>query len=225
MEDRSLSKLGGTCSILLGISYIVVAVTYLTQPEGLQSAGDPIQFIDALVEGSILHTILHWTFALGAALGLIVVPAISNVVRDENKGWVTWGSNLALLGFAVTAIWRFRALVLEPILATEYAAGDTSLRASIVISNSLVDIDPYGWLGYGAIGTWLLVVSILTLRVDGWPKTLSYLGIVGAAMYWLLVVGYELSSPSLIMIASMLGGVIIGPIWYIWAGAKLRKAF
>jgi hypothetical protein len=181
--------------------------------------------LSALAEGSIFHTILHWSFALGAELGLILVPAISNVVREKNRGWVIWGSNLALLGFAVTAIWRFRALVLDPVLAAEFASGDASLQASIVISNSFIDLDHYGWLGYGGVGTWVLVVSLLTLCKDGWPRLLSYAGIGVAAMYWLLVVGYMLTSPMLIMVAAGLGGMVLGLIWYIWAGAKVRKAF
>lgn len=32
MKDTTLSKLGGTCSILTGVTYLIVAVVYLFLP-------------------------------------------------------------------------------------------------------------------------------------------------------------------------------------------------
>jgi len=39
-----------------------------------------------------------------------------------------------------------------------------------------------GWLGLGAIGFWVLVVSVLALRANTLPRRLGYVGIVASAL-------------------------------------------
>jgi hypothetical protein len=85
-------------------------------------------------------------------------------------------------------------------------------------------LDPQNWLSFGAVGLWVLVVSLLALRIGAWPKLLSYAGIATAVAYWLIVVGSVLNLEALFTIAAALGGIILAPVWYIWTGLKLRQA-
>ena len=224
MKNNTLSKLGGTCAILLGISYIVVGITYVLLPAEQRAGGDPAKFLPSFAQSPTLLTIQYWAFALGAVLALAAVPAISESVRSASEGWVRWTSNLAFLGFAVTAIDTFRMLGLQPVRAAAYVAGDTATKAVLAAPGYLAGLDVQGWLGFGGVGLWVLVVSWLVLRGSTWPKPLAYLGIAVAILYWLVVAGLALGVETLVAVAAGVGGIIGAPIWYIWAGLTLRRA-
>ena len=224
MKTNSLSKLGGTCSILLGVSYIVVGVTYVLLPAEQKAGGNPALFLPSFAQNPTLLMIQYWAFALGAVLALAVVPAVSETVRSANEGWVRWTSNLAFLGFAVTAIDVFRTLGLQPGRAAAFVAGDATTKAVLTAPGYVAGLDVQGWLGFGGVGLWVLVISLLALRGSTWPKPLAYVGIAVAILYWFVVAGLALGVETLVTIAAGLGGVIGAPVWYIWAGLTLRRA-
>lgn len=224
MKDDSLSKLGGTCSILVGVFYALGAIAYLLQPAELQAGADLAQFWPALAQNPTMNTLLHWAFALVAVFAIAAVAAISEIVRPANEGWVRWTSGLAYLGYAAMAITNFRALAVYRTLAAAYVAGDASVQTGIgALGYLLFDLDPQGWLGFGGVGLWFLVVNLLALRIDTWARTLAYVGIIGAILYWLMVAGAVLEISLLVAIAAGVG-LIVGPIWFIWTGLRLRWA-
>jgi hypothetical protein len=77
MQDNSLYKLGGICSILVGISYAVIGITVLMESPALtveNNAQAPILFFESN------RTVLlsqYWAMALGAVFALAVIPAVS----------------------------------------------------------------------------------------------------------------------------------------------------
>src|SRR5512138_1182437 len=102
IKDNTLSKLGGICSILLGVSYIVIAVVYLlVPPEQQQIVGlytNPGAFLESFAKNSTLLIVELWAEALGSLLGIAAVLAISESVRStKNEGWVRWISMLAII--------------------------------------------------------------------------------------------------------------------------------
>ena len=226
MKDNTLSKLGGTCSILLGISYVLVAVIYIVMPaEQKDAAGiSPEAFLESLAQNSTLYIVGGLVFALGSLLGIAAVLAISERVRSVNEGWVRWTSTLAIIGFAVNAIDSFRRIALDPARATAYVKGDAAIRAALTVPSAQPGLDPQAWLRLGAVGLWVLVVSLLALRVDIWPKPLTYLGIAVTIVYWLIVASNFLQIQLFTAIVAGVGLVILTPIWYIWLGLRLRKA-
>ncbi len=226
MKDNSLSKLGGTCSILLGISYVLVAVIYIVMPAEQQDAAGiaPGVFLESLAQNPTLYIVGGLVFALGSLLGIAAVPAISESVRSVNEGWVSWTSTLAILGFAVNTIDSFRRMALDPARATAYMQGDAAIRAALTVPSALPALDPQAWLRLGAVGLWVLVVSLLALRGDIWPKPLTYLGIAVTIVYWLIVASNFLQIQSFTAIVAGLGLVILTPVWYIWLGLRLRQA-
>lgn len=209
--------------MLLGVSYLVIGINYLLLPAD-QKAGSALDsFLPSLAQNPTPLTIQYWAFALGAVVALAAVLAISEAVRPANEGWVRWTSHLAVLGFAVVAINNFRNLAFQLDRATAYVGGDAALKAAIEVSGPF-SLDPQGWLGFGAVGLWVLVVSWLALRAGRWPKPLAYVGIAVSVAYGLVVAGFVLNLELLIAIAAGLGGIILGPIWYIWLGWTLRRA-
>jgi uncharacterized protein DUF4386 len=222
MKDSTLSKLGGNCSILLGISYLLIGVTYLLLPADQKQTSATDKFLLSFAQNPITQMIQFWEFALSGLIGIAVVLAVSESVRSANEGWVRWTSNLAVLGFAVVAINNFRNIAFQPGRAAAYMEGDAATRTVIELSGPF-GLDPQNWLGFGVVGLWVLVVSLLALRAGTWPKLLAYIGIATAVAYWLIVVGSIFNLEALFTIAAALGGIILAPIWYIWTGLRLRQ--
>jgi uncharacterized protein DUF4386 len=226
MKDNTLSKLGGTCSILLGISYIVVAVVYLLLPAEQQEAAGipPAKFLVSLAQNHTLLTVLYLALALGSLLAIAAVLAISESVRSANDGWVRWTSTLAIIGFAVNAVDWFRSFALDPTRAAVYVQGDAAVKAALTVPGAIAHLDPQAWLRSGAVGLWIFVVSLLALRGGSWPKSLAYLGIAITIVYWLIVVSNLLQIQLFTAIVAGIGLVILAPLWYMWLGLRLRKA-
>lgn len=221
MKDNTLGKLGGLCSILLGVSYVLVGVFYLLLPADQKSAPDDLAFYTSILQSPGLLKIYYLMFAVGAVLGLGAVPAISESMRGAHEGWVRWMANLAFLGFAVTAIDFFKVWAIQVYRAEIFVNSDASTRAAISATSD--GLDPQGWLSFGMVGAWVLAVSLLALRENAWPKSLSYVGIALASIYWLIVVGNVFDIGILLSIAAALGGVVLAPIWYILVGIRLRQ--
>jgi len=226
MKDNSLSKLGGTCSILVGVSYIVTAVIFLLLPPEQQDAAGipPAKFLESLAQNSTLYIVAGLVFALGSLLAIAAVLAISESVRSANEGWVRWTSTLAIIGFAVNAVDWFRLLALNPARAAAYVQGDAAIIAALTVPGAIAGLDPAAFLSFGAVGVWILVVSLLALRSGAWPKPLAYVGIGVAIVYGLVVASSLLQIQLFTAIVAGVGGVILAPIWYIWFGLRLRKA-
>lgn len=180
MKDNTLSKLGGTCSILLGISYILVAVIYIVMPaEQKEAAGiPPGVFLESLAQKPALFIALSLALALGSLLGV----------------------------------------------AAAYVSGDATVKAALTVPGALTHLDQEAWLRSGAVGLWILVISLLALRGGTWPKLLAYMGIFVTITYWLIVASNFLQIQSFTTIVAGIGLVVIAPAWYIWLGLRLRKA-
>jgi hypothetical protein len=88
MIDTTLSKLGGACSLLLGISYLVAAVVYLLLPPDQQDAAGipPERFLASLAQTSTLSMVFYSILAVSSLVGIAAVLAISQSVRSLNDG-------------------------------------------------------------------------------------------------------------------------------------------
>ena len=223
MKDSTLSKLGGNCSILLGILYLVIGVTYLLLPADQKQTSAVDKFLPSLAANPTIQVVQFWAFAFSGLIAIAVVLALSESVRSENEGWVRWTSNLAILGFAVVAINNFRNIAFQLALARTYVEGDAVTKTVIELGGPF-GLDPQGWLGFGAVGLWVLVVSLLARRAGIWPNLLTYIGIATAMAYWLIVAGFVSNQEILFTIGAAVGGIILAPIWYIGVGLRLRQA-
>jgi hypothetical protein len=222
MKKVSLYKLGGICSVLVGISYLVIGVTeLLLSPELTIQNSAQNAFLLFESNQAVLLT-QYWAMAVGAVCALAVIPAVFEKVCHVNEGWVRWTSTLARLGFAVTLLDNYWAIVMTGARATAYRTGNQAVRMALTVPGAPQFIDVQGWLGYGAVGIWVLVVSLFALSGAVWPRLLAYVGIACAIAYFVVVASMALPVLSgLILVVAGLGGVILGPIWYIWLGLIL----
>ena len=228
MKDNSLNELGGACSILAGLLFFVSGVIYFLLPHEQRALGwlDPGPFLASFAENSTMLIVYFWVAALGQLLGIAAVLAISESVRSTNEGWVRWTSTLAIIGFAATAISFFRFIELDPARATAYVTGDVATKAALTAPGALAGLDPQGWLRFGVVGLWILVVNLLALRADSWSKPLAYVGIATAIGYWLILATHLVQVPTQLLRTIIVGvcGLLLPPLWYIWLGLRLRKA-
>jgi len=226
MKDDSLNKLGGLCSIVLGASYVLVGALYLLTPAEQQAVGAASMdaFFRSYAQSSTVITMFYWVLALGSVIALGALPAITESIRSVNEGWARWTSNVAYLGFAVTAIDFFRIIGLQPVRAAAYLEGDASVQAVLAAPTFGAGLDVNAWLGFGGVGLWALVSSVLAMRSNLWPKPLTYVGVAVGVLYGLVVVSFVFDIPALLQFVSALGGVVAAPIWYIWVGLRLRKS-
>ena len=225
MKDTSLYKIGGIASILLGISYLVVGISGALLPSnlsGVPNAQSPFMYYEA---NKIMLLTNWWALLIGAVFVLAVIPAVSTTVQHLNEGWVRWTSTLATLAFAVVILDNYWSIVYTTARAHAYVTGTEAMRAALTVPGAPQWIDVQGWLAYGAVGLWALVISVLALRGNTWPKGLAYLGIVGAFIYFLALATSVI--PDLVVSGAGTAtagiGAVFAPIWYSWMGIHLRR--
>jgi hypothetical protein len=223
-QDRAVRQLGGLGAMLLGVGYLVIGVTYLLLPPH-QLPGDPNAFLASYAESPTLLTVQYWAWALGAVVALAAVPAISQISRHGNEGWVRWTTTLAQLGFAVTAISYFTMLAVQPQRAAAYVCNqcqETVIRPALAANQNLLGLDPQGWLAFGGVGLWVLVVNLLAWRQRTLPRGLAGVGLALGLGYWLVIALGVLELVALIPIAAIAFGIILAPVWYLGVGWWLR---
>ncbi len=223
MKDDSLRRIGGICSVLLGLAYLLGGLAYLLQPAELQAAADTTEFWSVLAQDSGMNTLMHWGFGFTGVFGIAVVMVVSELVRSWSEGSVRVTSGLAYVGYAVMVTTHFRSAAVYRAVAEVYVAGDASVQAGIgALGWRLFDLDPQGWLTLGAVGLWILVVNVLALREARWPNMLAYLGIASGLLSWLAVAGSVVEVPVLVAIGAGLG-IVVAPSWFIWIGVTLGR--
>lgn len=220
MKNNSLARVGGIGAMLVGVAYAAFGITFTLLPHMQRTPISSLEYLYSVARDPLLISIHYAALALGALCALVAVPAISEHVSSTGAGWMRWASNLALLGFAVTAVNNLQLLAVIPNRAATFAVGDEFTRKAIVYSQ--FTLDPYGWLGFGAVGIWVLVVNGLALRSTTLPTPLAYLGIALGLIYWLGALSGIIGQPIIGELAAGLGGALLAPLWYIWVGRILR---
>ncbi len=220
--ERSLNRVGGAASLLAGVLSVPAALTYLFLPAEQRLGVEGAILLPSFADQPALLKALFIQLALIAVLGVAVVPALSARVSAGNEGWVTWTAILALAGLALTAAGHLLSLSRLPDIAEAFVAGDPSTRAAI-LPFWRSTLDPQAFWGYGAVGLWILVASLLALRTQSLPQALAGFGIAVAALHWLIPVGLAVSNQGVlgVIIAAF---AIASAIWYLWIGSVLRRA-
>jgi hypothetical protein len=85
-----------------------------------------------------------------------------------------------------------------------------------------VQLDPQGWVSFGAVGLWVLVISVLALRARLFPSGLAIVGIVLAIFYGIALAGNVLGIDALVRFASSVGA-LAALAWYGWIGMHLLR--
>jgi hypothetical protein len=225
MQSKSLAKLGGFGSIVLGISYLTLGVAAMFNPAlRAESMGQTMgEVFEIFLNNMIWTQIENLSFGIGSLFGLAAILAVSQRVVSLNEGWVRWTSILASLCFVIIAIENLRSLRLLPDIARTYLEADPAVQASLsTLVVVLLDIDPLGYT-YAGIGLWLTTVNLLAFRARIWPRQLTSLGMAGGIIYVCMMISDLFEFQMMFLITVMLGSLILAPIWYIWMGVNLLR--
>jgi hypothetical protein len=220
VRDRSLAGLGGAAAIGVGLLVAVSSVLYVILPADLQASVPGPRFLPALAKDGTLLMGVFWTQAVIGILGLAVVPAVTEAVADVHIGWARWTSTLATVGFAVSSVGYLLSIERLPRIAAAYVAGDPATQAALAVTWK-ASIDLFGVWGYGAVGAWILAVSLLAIRGERLSRPVNLLGILAGIAYLLLPVGAIVKIPALYTVSAV-AGVVIAAAWYILVGLRIR---
>ncbi len=220
MKDDSLLKVGGLFAILLGIAKIISPILYIIMPANLHAEVPAKTFLPAFADHPDLLLAFFWVEALVGIMGLAVIPAINSLVKGRNEGWLSFGGNLAMIGYGVSSVGYLLSIARLPAIAKAFVS-DPSTQAVLSVTWK-ASIDLLGFWGYAAIGLWILFVSLTALKQVTYPRGLAFLGIIVAIPHFLIPIGAYFKLQPVLTGALVLG--LLVPIWYIWIGIHLRKA-
>lgn len=227
MDERAASvdglggRVGGVCAMLVGILTVMAGITYLFLPDAQRLQVPGAELLPSFAEdGNVLRLELL-ELGLVGIFGLGAVAGLSRLVAADHGGWLRWAGTVATVGFAVTAVGQFLAIERLPRVADAFVAGDEATRAALAAVWKST-LDPYALFGFGGVGFWILVLSIIGLRERGGLRSLWSLGIAVGIMYELVPLGQLLESSALILFTGAAGG-ILAAVWYVWAGSVAAR--
>lgn len=227
-HEKRNSRLGGNAAIAMGVLYLLVGITFFSQPEAQRVSiadGDEalIKFYVSMDKNRIPHTLLHFELGLISLLAFAVVPAITDRVNADRSPFLSWIRNLGLLGYTSFAMYNFRALDGEYSHAQAIATTTGDVQNAIVTSAKLIPIDRIGFLDYWCVGLWLIVINFFAFRANAFPRWLAVVGMGFGIMYWSMFLAYVLERGVFAQVANGLGGILLAPIWLIAIGFTLRR--
>lgn len=220
---RSVLRLSSLASALVGVAYLLSALAFLIQPSVLRGAGSRHELWLVLGEGSLPHLAVHWLSSAAGVLGLAVVPGALRLVRSHSEGLALWASALAYLGFAVTARSHLMEVEFDLRVAPLYSALSGDTQAAVPLIAGLALDTPHGFLTFGGVGFWILVISSLGYRSQQIPRIAAYIGYAAATSFLAGVVGFSLALRPLATLGIGLGGLILVPAWFVWLGLVLHR--
>jgi hypothetical protein len=226
MDDSSIRRVGAFASFGVAVAYLLSAAFAVLMPPELQGRPDvtPHEFWTVLSRDPTAHLLFHWSWVLAGLCGIAAVPAISLLVWPLHRGAVLWSGLAAWLGFAVMARSHLMELTWDRKIIPVYPTADPAYQQAVhVVAGLALDI-PLGVLSYGAVGVWVAVTSLLALREQTIPHSFAYLGFATAGALLAGLVGYGLLLRPFIVVAVGVGGFLLVPAWFAWAGVLLRRS-
>lgn len=213
-------RLTGAVAGLVGIGYLVVAVSHFLMPaEQLHFAsGVDGAFFRSLAAESAMFELHYWAMALTALGATGVVLGLGS----ELPTWFQWIRVLAVAGFVVTAV-SFVAMQSQALQIARTFAGLEPTAREAVVNRGVGNLDPSGLFGFGLIGSWLVALNVLAFERSAWHPALAVLGVVGGAVTMGAFVGTVLRVPLLVDVAAGLGAGVIIPAWFLVIGWRLGR--
>ena len=219
IRSTSLTQSSAIFPILCALSYISAGIFFFLDPSHSATPGTETYW-HILANAGFERNGFLLSFALTGIFALGAIEPVRALLRRTQAGALHWAINLGYLGFAVTALSYFRVLAGESTRAAAYFGGDESTRAAI--ASFSIALDTQGWLMFGAVGIFFLVVNLAALRAKSWPLWVSVLGVFIALLNGLGLVGLLTGNMKLVGVVAGVGGIVLGPVWWIAIGLLFR---
>jgi len=219
--ESSVLRVGAMCSVAAGILTLAAAITYLVMPSAQRAAVGGTELLPSVASGAGMLKLEFVLLALVALFGLGLVPALAQLVREASEGLVRWIGTIATVGYALTAASYFFAMGRLPKVAAAYVAGDESTKAAL-LATWRSSLDLQGYWQFLAVGAFIVLVSLLALRLGRLPAVLCYLGLVIGLLSVLAAVGSGATAPTFLT-GVVAVATVLAPIWYGWTGLVLWR--
>ncbi len=216
-------QVGSLCAILAGVFTALAGITYYLLPPEQQLGVPGAVLLPSVAQNATWLTLENLELALLGIFGIGLVPALGRRLRRDENGWLRWMGDLAMVGYAVSAVGNLLVLGRLPGIASAYQAATNEATRAALAAVWRTSLDPLGLWGYGAIGLWILVASVAALRLVDFPKALAYFGMGIGVLHWLVPIGFGLRVPGLFLLVAILA-IIAASVWYVWIGVVLRRA-
>jgi hypothetical protein len=210
------------CSIAAGVLTLAAAVTYLALPSNQRAAVGGAKLLPSVASGAGTLMLEFILLALVAVFGLGLVPALVQLVREAGEGLVRWLGTIATVGYAITAASYFFAMGRLPKVAAAYVAGDESTKAAL-LATWRSSLDLQGYWQFLAVGAFIVLVSVLALRLGRLPAVLCYLGLAIGVLSVLAAVGSGATAPTFLT-GVVAVATVFAPAWYVWTGLVLWRS-
>lgn len=212
------SKWAGVLAMACGVAYLATGALFFFDPSRVEEAGSTAYW-EILAEARFGRTAFVAAFACTGLFALGVVAPIGRLLRSRGGGLIHWAAVLAYLGFGVNTVGYVRLLGGESRRAAAFATGDPAVRDAIQSFSLVLDAD--GWLTFGGVGVFFVIINAVALRDGSWPRPLALIGLASAVASWTALGGFVFDNDALLSVAAGLGGVVLAPIWWIWIGRIL----
>ncbi|MFD2917147.1 hypothetical protein [Psychroserpens luteus] len=213
MNTKILQKLGGICSILLGLIYIIAFIVYGGILDFPKADATDIERLNFLSDNYvILSTINLISYVLFGILLAVLVVSIHQKIKD-------YLPNLSILASVFGIIWVGLVIASGMIanigLNSVIQIGIEEPQKAISIWSS-VGIVSEGLGGGNEIvgGVWVLLLSIATFKYSFFSKTLNLLGLLVALAGILTILPFDLFK-------EIFGVSQI--VWFIWIGITMIR--
>ena len=219
-------KASGVFSICIAITYMIIALIHLSLPD-IQKAGNSMspEYLVSIAESPLLLVWQIRIFAVNAVLSIAVVFSLLQYIRSGQNGLSVWASALAVIGFAIIFYVSMLAQIEIPRIATSFVQSNETIKLAIIAQGLGFD----DWMAFGLIGLWMIIVNYTGQKNRRLPLSLAIIGIISGFANFLIAFGTVARLVILITIAAILGGVLLGPVWYFWTGIiflkESRKSF
>ena len=224
LRDRTLRAAGSIASVGVALSYFAASLFAVLMPPELQGRPgiSPHEFWTVLSQHPTAHICFHWAWIIAGLFGIGAVPAISLLVWKVNPGAVLWSGLVALLGFAINARSHLMEVAWDQKVIPLYQDADPAFQQAVhVVAGLALDV-PDGVLTYGAVGVWILVVNVFASTMS-FPRLFTFLGYASAVSLVAGMTGYFLQTHVLLVFSFGVGGFVLVPAWFIWAGILIHR--
>lgn len=202
MESKSFKRFGGLCAIGAGVAGLLYAISFVVVARSNPQLG------------GLLSAVF---LTLGGLFSSAVFIALYLHLEGADRGFALWAALLgviASIGSAVHGAYDLANAIHVP----------DSIPANL--ANLPNPVDPRGLLTFGLAGVAVLVVAWLSVRSGRLPRSLGYLGyvlgILLVLIYLARLIILDATNP-LIVVAVVVTGFIVNPLWNVWLGATLRR--
>jgi hypothetical protein len=226
MNDRSFQKLAAAAAMIVGVTSLLYGGLFLTIFPAAQRSGAPGS-LQSFNESPAPLAILSILLALGGIASTAAVVGVYRAVREGNSGLALWSFGIGTAYGVLTALQAAYQYFVANALSAFFArpnpavSADAVRAAAAVVADLPSPVNTYGFSKFFLSGLWLLIVGVLMLRTNYFPRALGYLAIGAGVGVILLFIGQATNSLSLVLATGVPGSAIVGPIFWLWTGYTL----